>query len=64
MGGGLGGEGAGGARVLPCQLHELLHGGVLGGGPPGGSLQGAAAMLLQHRGDGGGRGAVEEGRLH
>ena len=52
------------AGVLPCQLHEVLHSGVLVEPGTLRRVQGPEAVLLQHRRDGDRSGAVETGRLH
>lgn len=65
MGGGHGGQSVGGPGVLPGQFHQLLHGRrVLVGPGVGAHVRGAPGVLLQHGGDGGGRGQVEERRVH
>lgn len=64
MGGGVEGQGAGGAGILPCKLQQLLHHRVLVGPVLVTDVQRSEAMLLQHRGDGGGPGEVEERRVH
>jgi len=52
------------AGVLPRELHEVLHGGVLVGAEFIGDVRAAEGVLLQHGGDGHGSGEVEKGGVH